>query len=455
MLNKIIEHQKATVALLEESLSFSYLLSHVEPAQRDFYQALQKCDTAFILECKQRSPSEGVLREEYPISDLVKKYSRHADAISVLTNNAFFGGSFNHLKLASHATAKPLLCKDIIVNPYQVAYARRFGADAVLLMLSVLNNDQYRDCEKIAKQLNMSVVTEVYTEEEVYRAIALKAKIIAINHRCFHTMQMDMDRVYKLKSLLPKHAYIIAASGLHSHSQIQQLAPHVNGFLIGSALSKSNHVEIKLRELIYGQVKICGLTRQEDVRAVFEAGATTAGFNFAPNSPRRISQEQALAIQVAPMNYVGVFVKQSIEEVVEIATNLKLNAVQLHGDESAEYIQELRKKLPTHCQIHYAMSGHHIIPPALPLHVDKLLIDNATVDGGTGKQFDWETLTLHPLKDKIILAGGINLQNIKKAQQLGFLELDVNSGVESSPGIKQPEKLISLFKQMRMKVQYA
>lgn len=452
MLDEIVRQQKKEVLIQEKALPLKLLLANIKKSERDFYGALQKKTPALIFECKHLSPSEGILCETYPVVELAQKYAQFADAISVLTNKPFFNGSFEHLKKISETIKKPILCKDIIVNPYQVALARYYGADAVLLMLSVLDDEEYISCRDKAHALNMEVLTEVFTEKELARAIALKASIIGINHRDLHSMQLDMTRVKKLSPRCPKDTFIIAASGIKTHQQIYELNPYANGFLIGSSLSKSKDLDILMREFTFGPIKICGFTRKKDIQQAFKLGASYAGFIFAENSPRKITLEEAKAlITSAPLRYVGVFVQQSLDYVANVAKTLNLYAVQLHGKEPSDYILKLRQILPLSCQIWQTYSAAEILPINLPPTINKIVVDKTIMTGGTGETFDWEKLKSNPLLDHIILAGGLSPENIQTAKKIGLWGFDINSGVESLPGIKDEHKLERLFSKLREK----
>lgn len=437
--------------MLNQMMKYS-LADQLAPSDRDFYSALQQSRHAYIFECKRRSPSEGLLCEKYPIVEMAKTYEPFADVISVLTNQRFFDGSLAHLKLVRDNVKVPVLCKDIIVSPHQVILARHYGADAILLMLSVLDDETYLQCQQIAEQFNMGILTEVVTEQELTRATQLKAKVIAINHRDLNTLTIDKERVIHLANHFPQDAILIAASGISTHQDIARIGTFVNGFLIGSILSQSQNPALTLRELVYGPVKICGLTQKSDSRAAFLAGASYGGLIFVPTSKRCLTLAQAHhIIQGATLNYVGVFAEQAIDTVVEIASALSLFAVQLHGDETPEYIASLRQALPKTCQIWLAISGQQVLPSSLPDGVNKLVIDNmsTTARGGTGQTFVWETVKNYGMRQHCLLAGGIDPNNVCKARQTGLWGLDVNSGVESQVGIKDPVLLNQLFTVLR------
>jgi indole-3-glycerol phosphate synthase/phosphoribosylanthranilate isomerase len=449
MLHNIIKQQKIDMANQENFLPFDALLKQLKPSIRNFIGALQNKFPFFIFECKQHSPSEGKLTKEYNCGKLAKSYAQFADTISVLTNAPFFGGDFEHLKKVSESIDKPVLCKDIIVNPYQVALARFYGADAVLLMLSVLSDNEYIKCRHQAQVLNMTVLTEVFSETEAIRARQLQASIIVINHRNLHTMQLDMMRVKYLKPFFHETCILIAASGIQTNKQIQALAPHVNGFLIGSCLSKSQNIELTMRELIFGNIKICGLTRKQDAKKAFESGACFGGMIFADESSRKISLQQALKIKAIPLQYIGVFTNQTIDKIIFYAKTLQLYAVQLYGY-SHDLIATLRKLLEPYCQIWLAINGNEPLPSIMPLYVDKLVVDNMSKQqGGTGLAFDWNNIIDSPLLEHMVLAGGLSPINIHIAKRLNTWGLDINSGIEINPGIKDHRLIDSLFAQLK------
>ncbi len=454
MLQEIINSQEQRVTQQAAVLPLATLLAQTTKSDRDFYGAVRQKGAVYLLECKQQSPSEGRLCKHYPIVKLAKQYEPFANVISVLTNEQYFAGSLQHLQQVREQVKVPVLCKDIVVSPYQVVQARFHGADAILLMLSVLSDENYLACKALADKLNMGIVTEVVTVEELKRAKTLEAKVVAVNHRDLHTFQIDMERTIHLATHFPKDAIMIAASGIKSAQMIAKLAPYVNGFLIGSALSQSEDPNTLLRELVYGHIKICGLTRQQDSLHAYQQGASYGGLIFVPASARCLNLEQAQkVIAGAPLRYVGVFAKQSITTLIDYVKKLNLFAIQLHGHESPAYIATLRQALPKTCQIWFAVSGDNDLPHALPPNIDKLVIDNMNSKqlGGSGQTFAWENVRYYGLRQHCLLAGGIHQENIQNAMQLGFAGLDINSGVEQQPGIKSLHKIQSLLQSIREK----
>ncbi len=451
MLSKIIETQKLINNKNEMLYSHAFLEKNIKKSTKPFLKTANN-KHHYILECKKSSPSQGAINKNFDLISLIDTYNPFADAISVLTNEPFFEGKLEYLHNAQHHSSLALLCKDFILSEHQVLLARFFGADAILLMLSVLDDETYIACKDLANQLNMAVLTEIHTEDELIRAIALNAPIIGINQRNLHDLSINKEIIYQLSPRIPKDRMIIAESGICSHEDILKLKPYVDGFLIGTALNQATRPDLKLRELLFGHVKICGLTSQEAAIDAYQQGALYGGLNFIPTSKRVISKEQALKIQQsAPLAYVAVFADQSIEYIVDIVNALSLHIVQLHGYETQECINALRKKLPIACQLWKAINGHQPLPKKLPKNIDKLIIDSQydSILGGTNTCFDWKKLKHASILEHSFIAGGLNAQNIEEAKSYASFGLDVNSGVETTPGIKDKLKLKTLFEQLR------
>ncbi len=447
VLAKIVADKAVWVAARKEQQPLASFQNDVVPSTRSFYDALQGTRTAFILECKKASPSKGVIRDDFDPARIAGVYKHHASAISVLTDEKYFQGSFDFLPIVSAIAPQPILCKDFIIDPYQIYLARHYQADACLLMLSVLDDEQYRQLAAVAHSLKMGVLTEVSNEEELQRAIALEAKVVGINNRDLRDLSIDLNRTRQLAPRLGKGVTVISESGINTYAQVRELSHFANGFLIGSALMSHDDLDAAVKRVLLGENKVCGLTRAEDARAAHEAGAIYGGLIFVASSPRAVSDEQAQAVmQGAPLQYVGVFRNAPVEDVVAKAKTLALSAVQLHGSEDQAYIDALRAVLPAQTQIWKALSVSDTLPPRNLRQVDKYLFDNG--QGGSGQSFDWSLLAGEPL-DNVLLAGGLSADNCVQAAKTGCAGLDFNSGVESEPGIKDASKLASVFRTLR------
>jgi indole-3-glycerol phosphate synthase/phosphoribosylanthranilate isomerase len=284
----------------------------------------------------------------------------------------------------------------------------------------------------------------------------LKAKIIGINNRDLRDLSTDLATTERLVPLINQHAehehVIISESGIYTHQDVRRLASLVNAFLVGSSLMGEKDIKLAAKQLVYGTVKVCGTTSLTGAKLVKDSPASFAGLIFTEKSKRFVTLEQAKQITYAvPFQYVGVFVDAPIELVVKYAQALELSAVQLHGQEQQTYINSLRNKLPTHCQIWLAKGVKDTLPNLDEIGVDLFLLDCQVGEqsGGTGQAFSWQLLDEITDKSNIVLAGGITPCNVKQAANLQVGMLDLNSGVESAPGIKQQDKINQAFNQLR------
>jgi indole-3-glycerol phosphate synthase/phosphoribosylanthranilate isomerase len=342
---------------------------------------------------------------------------------------------------------QPILCKDFIIDPYQIWLARFYQADACLLMLSVLDDEQYHQLAAVAHSLNMGVLTEVSNEEELERAIALEARVVGINNRDLRDLSIDLNRTRQLAPRLGSGVTVISESGINTYAQVRELSHFANGFLIGSAMMEQADLNAAVRRVLLGENKVCGLTRPEDAAAAQAAGAIYGGLIFVATSPRAVDIARARDVMAAaPLRYVGVFRNAEIDEVAATVDVLGLAAVQLHGNEDQAYIDALRERLAPQVEIWKALSVGDTLPERNLQQVNKYVLDNG--QGGSGQRFDWSLLNGEKL-DNVLLAGGLSPDNCVDAAKAGCAGLDFNSGVESQPGIKDANKLASVFKTLR------
>lgn len=450
VLTNIVAQRQQRIAALADYYDAEQLAQQLQPSQRSLADAMAQPRASFILECKKASPSKGLIRADFNAVQLAQTYARYADAISVLTEPDFFQGDFSYLAAVSAAVDIPVLCKDFITEPLQVLLARHFGADAILLMLSILDDQRYQQLADLAARYQMDVLTEVASADEMQRAARLGATIIGINNRNLHDLSIDPQRSIELSQLAPAGALLVAESGFSEHSAVRATAPYVDGFLIGSALSAQTNVDQACRELIYGQHKVCGIGNAVDAMVARAAGAAYVGLINVQRSPRFVTMEQAQAITAAEplIHSVGVFADQPLADVVAFAQTTGLYAVQLHGHEDIDYVSQLRQQLPAGTQIWKAIGvDEPLILPDLP--VDRYVLDNR--HGGSGQCFDWNLLvSLTPdQRAQCLIAGGINQANAQAALATGIEQLDINSGVEYRKGHKDAGLIIQFFNQLR------
>ncbi|QCI24354.1 bifunctional indole-3-glycerol-phosphate synthase TrpC/phosphoribosylanthranilate isomerase TrpF [Buchnera aphidicola (Muscaphis stroyani)] len=414
---------------------------------RQFYHSLKKKHPFFILECKKKSPSLGVIRKNFDLLYIASVYKKYASAISVLTDEKYFDGNFSFINTIRKHVDQPILCKDFFVDPYQIYLSRYYYADAILLMLSILNNEQYKKMSKIAMQLNMGIITEINNKKELERAIELKAKIIGINNRNLHDLSIDLNRTRFLAPLIKKNVIIISESGIKKYHEVKDLSRFVHGFLIGSNLMHKENLDVSVRSMLIGKNKVCGLTRKIDACIAEKYGSVYGGLIFVKRSPRNVTEEIAKhIIHEINLRYIGVFQDEDINIVVKMAKKLSLFGVQLHGSENQKYIDLLRIMLPKNIQIWKALSISSKVPNVQFNNVNQYIFDS--VHGGSNTCFDWSILK-NCVLNKIILAGGINENNCIKASEFNCEGLDLNSGVEISPGIKDHKKIKLVFQKLR------
>ncbi|WP_371193429.1 bifunctional indole-3-glycerol-phosphate synthase TrpC/phosphoribosylanthranilate isomerase TrpF [Glaciecola sp. SC05] len=488
VLGTIVADKRIEIAQREIDFPLAQFQSALEPSRKSFIEALNKSKAGFIFECKKASPSKGLIRENFDLDEIVTAYEKEAACFSVLTDEKYFQGRFEYLSYVTGRVTQPVLNKDFFVVPYQIYLARYYNADAVLLMLSVLTDAEYQSLAEITFSLGMEVLTEVSNEAETHRALALGAKIIGINNRDLRDLSTNLATTERLVPIIRAtdfNGVIISESGIYTHQDLQRLNHLVDGYLVGSSLMAQDNLDAAIHRLVYGEVKICGITEISAAIAIAKTQASYMGLIFAPNSPRFVSLEQAVSIiEQAPFNYVGVFVDAPLTQVVEFANRLTLHAVQLHGNEHLDYISALRSSLPEYCQIwkvqavtkdDTAASIHHqmLAFADASAHIDRWLFDCKVgqQSGGTGEQFDWQILneicnkssdesfdgSFHQ-NDKqgifgeivAVLAGGIDENNAASAIKTRAQCIDVNSGVETAPGIKDLAKIQAMFTSLRI-----
>ncbi len=477
VLGKIVAEKIKWLEKRKEKEPLNSFIHELAPSNRSLEKALTSKKTCFIMECKKASPSKGLIRPEFRPAELASTYRYYAQAISVLAEEHFFQGDMAYISAVRSKVKVPVICKDFIIDPYQVFLARKYGADAILLMLSVLPDESYKILAEEAKKLGLDVLTEASTAEEVERAKLLGARIIGINNRNLRDLTVDLNRVRELAPLIPDDRVKVCESGIYTNDDVKSLAPYVNAFLVGSSLMSQSDVDMACRRLAYGNNKVCGLTRHEDALKACHAGAVYGGLIFAQGSRRRVSINHAKKmIRGVDLRMVGVFVDQDQEFILEAVKNLHLAAIQLHGKESLDYMKSLREKIPEGTEIWKAVpvTGTEYSKDdleAASTGADRILLDTRTREGfgGTGDVFTWSAIEdiategasfnksrklkkeekIKLFKSRIIVAGGLNATNASDAISLGVYGLDFNSGVESMPGIKDDEKLRAAFGAVR------
>jgi indole-3-glycerol phosphate synthase/phosphoribosylanthranilate isomerase len=367
-----------------------------------FRDALADPGLAAIAEVKRRSPSAGDLRPDADPARLAAEFERAgAAAVSVLVDERF-GGSPADLAEARSASRLPLLAKGFFSSTTELAELRRLGADAVLLLLRNLDDACVRDLLARATELGLDALVEAHDAEELQRAVKLDAPVIGVNARDLATFEIDRHAQLALVEQAPSDRVIIAESGIaaRAHGAEAELAG-ADAILVGSALMRAPDPAAKLAELSSRPlVKVCGLTREEDVAAAAEAGADFAGFVLARETPRR-------APRVLPVPETMLSVAVHVGEVGEEA-----DLVQLYARENG----------------HRARDG-------------VLLRNGREVARVIDRPWQEDDSThLERARDtegRVVLAGGLSPENVQEAiAAVRPWAVDASSSLESAPGIK-------------------
>lgn len=216
-----------------------------------FQQALKKPGVSFICECKKASPSKGLIAPNFPYLEIAKEYeAAGADCISVLTEPKWFLGNDEYLKKIAEAVSIPCLRKDFTVDEYQIYQAKVLGASAVLLICSVLTENQMKDYIRICDELGLSALVEVHDEQEVQTALNAGARIIGVNNRNLRDFSVDTDNSRRLRELIPPNVLFVSESGVRTAEDVETLRKiGADAVLIGETLMRASDKRAKLAEL--------------------------------------------------------------------------------------------------------------------------------------------------------------------------------------------------------------
>jgi indole-3-glycerol phosphate synthase len=251
LLYNIVRHKQDEIARRKKDVPEKMLMQKIDTRTRDFAHALCAPGLSLIAEIKYRSPSAGVMPDQRdPVTRAHAFEESGAQAISVLTDTRFFGGSQEHFRLVRTNTSLPVLRKDFILDEYQIYESRAMGADAILLIVRLLDEHDLQRFIAIAGELNMISLVEVHTEQEILRATRAHAQYIGINNRDLDTLKVDIQRSLCLKACVPEYCMTVAESGITTRGDMQQIEDAgFNGVLIGHALAVSPHTQEKIQLL--------------------------------------------------------------------------------------------------------------------------------------------------------------------------------------------------------------
>ena len=489
ILDRIVEATKIRVAQEKQVETLEAVKAAALALPSDtgfpFEAALRQQDFNFICEVKKASPSKGIIAEHFPYLDIAKEYEvAGAAAISVLTEPDFFKGDKKYLQEIASTVKIPVLRKDFIIDEYQIYQAKVWGASAILLICACLDVPTLTKFRELADSLGLSSLVEAHDEPEVQMAIDCGARIIGVNNRNLKDFTVDVKNSVRLRNLVEDDVIFVSESGLETPEDIQVLRDNNIGVaLMGETFMRSPNKVEKLAYL-YGpiyytpKIKMCGISKVDTIPAIVEAKPDYMGLVFAP-SKRQVTVEQAKTLVdelhkqyettygevTVPMNTdtaqdsqdnqefvqgnsnfekiktVGVFVNETVENLLMITEEVKLDVIQLHGDEDESFIQTLKEQSNVEVwkavQVRSAADAEKWIDSS----ADMLLFDAYHKDerGGTGEVFDWSSLD--EFERPFMLAGGMDSTNVARAiRTVRPYGIDISSGIETE-GVKDDEKI--------------
>jgi len=374
-----------------------------------FADALSQPGLAAIAEVKRRSPSAGDLRPDADPGAIAAAYERAGAAAASILVDERFGGTWDDLRAARAAGSLPLLAKGFFTMEADLRTAREAGADAVLLLLRDLEDDAAARLMAIASSLGLETLVEAHDAAELERAIGLGAPVIGINARDLSTFEIDRAAQLRLVARAPRDRIVIAESGIESRGQgaAAELAG-ADAILVGSTLMRASDPASKLAEILSRPlVKVCGLTREEDVEAAVAAGADMAGFVLAAASPRKAPgvlpvPDTVLAVAVVvgePDGDGADLVQLYVEEEGKVRGR---DAVLLREGEEVARVVDLpwQEEDPGHLERASAAEG------------------------------------------RVVLAGGLSPENVREAiERVRPWAVDASSSLEEGPGIKDHDRV--------------
>lgn len=453
ILAEIADFVRERVGIMQEKFPLEEVKAKAESLPKGnfpFENALKEKQMSFICEVKKASPSKGLISPDFRYMQIANDYEQGgATAISCLTETHYFQGQDKYLADIADFVDIPVLRKDFFVDEYMIYEAKNLGASAVLLICAILTDDELKRFFEVANNLGLSSIFEAHDEEEVSRALKCGARIIGVNNRNLKTFELDINTSVMLRKLVPNDVIFISESGIKTRDDIKLLEENnVNAVLIGETLMRADDIKAELQKLKgFPKIKICGLTKVEDIEVANELNIDYIGFVFA-KSKRQVTKEQAKILkEKSNKKAVGVFVNEDINFIFELINEKIIDMVQLHGDENEKYIRILKKFSPqTKIIKAISVNEKEDILDWKETSADYLLLDNGK--GGTGEKFDWTVLEELEISKPFFIAGGLNSQNVKSVLKFMPYAVDVSGGVETD-GTKDGNKMKEFTQEVR------
>jgi len=411
-----------------------------------------------IAEIKRASPSTSVLKKDLNIYPTIMAYKNGgASAISVVTDKTYFSGSYDDIIQVKKITNLPVLAKDFIIHPLQIKLMKTIGADAILLIMRILDDEKYKLLYQMAIESGLEILVEVHSKEEIERAMKMPVRMIGINRRDLDLLKIEKGITEVLFKYLPDEVIKIAESGIEDVQDLNNLQEiGYDACLIGSWLIKSNNPEALLKSFynlstsketksLKPFVKVCGITNYTDAMKCIELGVYFIGFILA-DSPRRIPLNKVIEILSKlpkKAKTVAVFKNNPIDYVKEVIAKTNIDLVQLHGNEGFGYIEKISKPViksfdMTKEDVSETVKKYRGCVPLLDLPKDM------------PEEFRYYAAASISKRQPIMVAGKINLNNVERViNEVKPMTIDVCSGVEKEIGIKDHSKLEALMNKIR------
>lgn len=250
ILREIVKNKKIEIEKDKEMFPLECFKDKLVSSQKNYINSLTSRKLGLVAEIKPKSPSKGSIKSSFSIKKIVDAYETRAGCISVLTDEKYFGGSLDLLLKVTSYSKLPVLRKDFIIDKYQIYQARLFGADAILLIASLLSSKQMQRFLNISRSLGMACQVEIHDKKDLKKVLQTDARLIGINNRNLNTMTIDLDTTIKLSRKIPNDKIIVSESGITKHEDIEKIRDYADAVHIGSAFMEFEDIKLKIKEIM-------------------------------------------------------------------------------------------------------------------------------------------------------------------------------------------------------------
>lgn len=448
ILLQIIEKKQNDLEVQKNVLSVDALKGKAEAIKsvskfKDKLLHPNNSNVAIIAEIKLASPTIDFLGSESDIIQRAIAYEEAgADVISFITEQHYFKGNTTFISELKTKVNIPILQKDFVIDPYQIYEAKMIGSDAILLIARLVEKNVLKDFVAISRKIGIEPIVEINDEEDLKKALDTDTSFIAVNARDLRTFTVDISKACTLLEKISERYIKLGFSGINSSAEVRRYKKAgAKGVLVGTSLMKTTNIDNFIKSLTNKddiKVKICGIRTLEAAQAAIDSGADYLGFNFVPNSRRYIEPEQALEIIKkirGNIQIVGIFQNADVLVVREIAKQLNLDFVQLHGQEDSEYVKQIDSRV---------IKAINSPSETYDYSVDYFLLDR--IHQGEGEMVSNDVAKTMTNKFPIFLAGGLTPQNVASiVEKIKPYAVDVAGGIETS-GSQDMQKINDFIK---------